>query len=50
MINHADAMNFSHDYYDDGRAGNDFLDMHTLTSQADFREAKQSEKKKKGGL
>ena len=44
MINHADAMNFSHDYYDDGR-NEEFLDMHTIVSAADFKEPKKEKKK-----
>ena len=46
MINHADAMNFSRSYNEDEGAG-DFVDMHTLTSPADFGGAKDDKKKKK---
>jgi len=45
MINHADAMNFSRDF--DGNDNEEFLDMQTIVSAKDFREADKRQKKNK---
>ena len=47
MIHHTDAMNFSRSYNEDELQGGDFVDMHTLTSPADFGGGVKEEKKKK---